>query len=62
MEVHASFGIFIYCLLMSTVFSQQGSGLGAVNGAENTAGTDICIDFVFVSALMLKFSGMDTSR
>lgn len=32
----------------------QGSGLGTVNGAENTAGTDIYKDFAFVSVLLLN--------
>lgn len=52
--MHASFSIYIYCLLMSTFFS-QGSGLGTVNGAENTAGTDICVDCLCLSVLMLEF-------
>lgn len=58
-EVHASFDMFVHRLLM---FCPQGSGLGTVNGADNNAGTHICIDFVFVSVLLLKFSGMDTSQ
>lgn len=46
--------LFVFFFSNVSILCPQGSGLGTVNGAENTAGTDIYKDFAFVSLLMLN--------
>lgn len=46
--------MFCFVFPNISILCPQGSGLGTVNGAENTAGTDIYKDFAFVSVLMLN--------